>query len=1287
MKKRVLTLALVALMLVCLSLTLLCSCGGDDGPKITVTFNLNGGVSSDDSGDGTFTREVSEGGLLTEPTAPTKEGYNFRGWFFRSTQWDFAEDAVTREITLDAWWVSAGGAGSSGACEHQYNYEAPVEYVAATCFNAGRQIVECSLCGHRKQETLVKRTHDMQEVVLEANCGNDGWKKNICQHENCTFEIPIETYPASGEHDYQNPVTTIQATKYTGGQLTQTCTVCGAKQVTPISALCLIRPAQLNQLQIDNFTYSGGEYDNEPFVDIGSYAKGEASSFYSVCYAGKAVDGDVSTYWCAETMADGATMTGDSLVIELQEPRVIGAINLVVPFYSAWGLGDECYVSFDIEAYIDEEWVMLGEMSDKTAESAGVNGTVMMVLDEPITTNKLRATVTHATRYTPAKIYEFKILADTAQIERVPTSMEGECSVAVSGKYNDYAEGGAALIDGDLSTAWFTNARYTTAYAEIEFTGEKFVASVQVATLYNEGRKMKLYCWIESSSGGNWVEISELVVPSSSTPSTAECQKIIINEGTEDQFSICMFTQTLEMRTKKLKLEIATEPVYWDSKIYSFTPFTVVEQAKNEVSYIGCRHYTYVSGETVLPTCTTPGYTMNTCACGQYTAVSDMTDALGHTWGEYEVTTLAAGTTTGVQTATCTVDGCNATKTRNYGESYQPAIITPYYKNAPAAWSMTLDDGHYLDTYEWAMPVFEYYRNRVGYGYKATAVLTISFMELYVDEWHEYLQSGAFDIGHHSYTHTGSYGGKISESSLVHEVNDATYWFMSKFPGQRIICHAAPNGATSDDAAWFITGSLAANRVGDCSVFYNLIENLVSGKQWGALNDYVSKADQTEGIYLYVGEGTSGTYVKVVDAEATYDEEGKELTPEVSHWEWSTTGSYQNANTNEGSFRNDNSGRYVVRLTPSGEYKFVLIKELESNYVFSEEDNRIVNQNSPGTFIYVPANYATGTTYYESSEGVFEWTTGSYDKASSSYTYREDNEGNYILVRVQDGYKFIQKSLFENDFVYNSSNELVNNKDLEDKITGTYFYNTSRGTYEWKTSGCYSYNAWEGTMDWNEGASIDASNPYIYTIRCIEGPSRSTGTYRYEFNELFNCYVYNWYDVGSYDYNAETGEYTWRNDSQGKIKLWHTELGSYERGITTLLDNGAWTVECLHCFGYNAQAIWSSYTSTISKLEYLSKAGVWTGSYTEVTQYIKEYQTAIVDTTEYTESRITLTLTDGMDDIMFNFPLTIKVDIPDSWTNITATQAGNELEFFIEGGFAYVDAVPDCGDIVLTPAQ
>src|SRR5574344_1626334 len=70
----------------------------------TVTFDSIGGSS-------VSSLTINENGLITKPTNPTREGYTFKGWYKNGTytagsEWDFAKDVVTSDITLYAKWES-----------------------------------------------------------------------------------------------------------------------------------------------------------------------------------------------------------------------------------------------------------------------------------------------------------------------------------------------------------------------------------------------------------------------------------------------------------------------------------------------------------------------------------------------------------------------------------------------------------------------------------------------------------------------------------------------------------------------------------------------------------------------------------------------------------------------------------------------------------------------------------------------------------------------------------------------------------------------------------------------------------------------------------------------------------------------------------------------------------------------------------------------------------------------------------------------------------------------------
>ena len=65
-------------------------------------------------------RYVAKNKMVSEPAAPTRDGYTFLGWYTaEGEKWDFAKDVVTADMTLYAKWttnaVNPGGNGDSGS--------------------------------------------------------------------------------------------------------------------------------------------------------------------------------------------------------------------------------------------------------------------------------------------------------------------------------------------------------------------------------------------------------------------------------------------------------------------------------------------------------------------------------------------------------------------------------------------------------------------------------------------------------------------------------------------------------------------------------------------------------------------------------------------------------------------------------------------------------------------------------------------------------------------------------------------------------------------------------------------------------------------------------------------------------------------------------------------------------------------------------------------------------------------------------------------------------------------
>jgi hypothetical protein len=97
---------------------------------------------------------------------------------------------------------------------------------------------------------------------------------------------------------------------------------------------------------------------------------------------------------------------------------------------------------------------------------------------------------------------------------------------------------------------------------------------------------------------------------------------------------------------------------------------------------------------------------------------------------------------------------------------------------------------------------------------------------------------------------------------------------------------------------------------------------------------------------------------------------------------------------------------------------------------------------------------------------------------------------------------------------------------------------------------------------------------------------------------------------------------------------------------------------------------------------------LWTGFADDVALYGQERDTATLTTLESSDNRIALKLTDAMDPTLFDYPLTLKVRLPDSWKGLQASQNGKSIPALAiahEGAnYGLVKALPDRGEIVLS---
>ncbi len=153
-----------------------------------------------------------------------------------------------------------------------------------------------------------------------------------------------------------------------------------------------------------------------------------------------------------------------------------------------------------------------------------------------------------------------------------------------------------------------------------------------------------------------------------------------------------------------------------------------------------------------------------------------------------------------------------------------------------------------------------------------------------------------------------------------------------------------------------------------------------------------------------------------------------------------------------------------------------------------------------------------------------------------------------------------------------------------------------------------------------------------------------------------------------------------------------TESGNQTAANFNTIANNAvnqngWGVYLFH--GIDNDGGWSPIESTELRehLTYLNanKDKFWIATFGQVVKYMKERQDATIQQIGETSTKISANLTDDLNNTIYNYPLTIKKEIPQSWANVTVKQNNSTINAVTStvGTKRYVtfDAIPDVGEI------
>ncbi len=75
--------------------------------------------------------------------------------------------------------------------------------------------------------------------------------------------------------------------------------------------------------------------------------------------------------------------------------------------------------------------------------------------------------------------------------------------------------------------------------------------------------------------------------------------------------------------------------------------------------------------------------------------------------------------------------------------------------------------------------------------------------------------------------------------------------------------------------------------------------------------------------------------------------------------------------------------------------------------------------------------------------------------------------------------------------------------------------------------------------------------------------------------------------------------------------------------------------------------------------EYVNQGVLWSANYDDAVLYLMEAEKAYLEVTR-NETSITATLEDGLDDELYNYPLSVRIGVPENWKTVRYVVSGNE---------------------------
>lgn len=144
----------------------------------------------------------------------------------------------------------------------------------------------------------------------------------------------------------------------------------------------------------------------------------------------------------------------------------------------------------------------------------------------------------------------------------------------------------------------------------------------------------------------------------------------------------------------------------------------------------------------------------------------------------------------------------------------------------------------------------------------------------------------------------------------------------------------------------------------------------------------------------------------------------------------------------------------------------------------------------------------------------------------------------------------------------------------------------------------------------------------------------------------------------------------------------------FDAVLTQLVSGGGWVAEEYHdieCPGYAALNL-DAWAAHLDELQAMAPV-LWVASMGDAARYIAQRNAAAVTTHAQHAGYAILSIDDGLDDAIFDLPMTVTTDLPESWVSATVSQGSASIPITVAGGFITYNVLANGVPFTLTSSE